>query len=53
MQNFNSITLKLREEFEVTDRWTISRSLIYTHAWQKSSIMKILTSPLASLDGDK
>jgi len=37
MQNFSSLALKLREEIEVPIR---------TPTWQKSSVVKIPTSPL-------
>jgi len=42
MQNFSSLTLKLREEFEVTDRWTTG---VNYHA----TIIKFITSPLVRL----
>jgi len=46
MQNSSSLTLKLREEFEVIDEQTRNVPLPYISARvAKSSIVKILTFP--------
>jgi len=43
MQNFNFLTLKLRDEIELRD----GMQLLYT-SWEKFTVVKILASPFTS-----